>query len=104
MGHAGIPEGEAQMGNCLLLFSHPPLSHPPDLSPGAVPVRQAQVSGPAELPLPQCTGAVFGFERKVMNRNVLAKGVVGTVASCAAKPDWETQPGKAQQLKLLGTA
>lgn len=70
-----------------------------------MPVRQAQVSGPAELSPPQRTGAVFGFARKIMNRNVLVRGwEVGTVASSAAKLVWETQPGKAQQLKLLGTA
>lgn len=76
----------------------------PDLSAGAVPVRQAQVGGPAEIPLPQHTGAVFGFARIIMNRNVLLRRVVSIVESSAGKPDWESLPGKAQPLKFLGTA
>lgn len=69
-----------------------------------MPVRQAQVGGPAEIPLPHHTGAVFGFARKIMNRNVLLRGVVTIVESSAAKPDWESLPGKAQPPKFLGTA
>ena len=76
-------------GDCLHLLhmGHSPfwILRPPRSLP--VPARRAQVRGPAELPQPQHTRAGFGFVRKIMNRHVLVRGVVGTVASTAAKPD-----------------
>lgn len=94
-----VSERQAQMDHCSLLVTASQIC----LSRLCQPGRHKSV-----VLLSFCSHSALGqylpLQEKTMNRNVLVRGVVGTVASSAAKPVWETHPGKAQQMKVLGTA
>lgn len=66
----------------------------PDLSVKAMPARQAQVSGSAELLQPQRTGPVFAFARKNYEQKCLSKGGGGYCGilcckTCLGNSSWQ---------------